>query len=253
MVQLSYNSQAQKNGGASWENADQSLLLLVDMEQLLVRAIAGFTTMEECEWSTLSFGKIIMGLSPKDITFTTKTGKNSTTESKIFNWLMSLLTSEFTEGVNFETANGGSRAENAGKCNLSLSFTSGKTAFLPGVGVVASGTPIRISASEKNASEGHPGSLCNFHSTVKSLSLMQYLVRLTKTPTGGIVLDPFTGSGSTGCAAVLEERDFIGIESNAEYCEIAKLRIEYHRQRVQPPLFRLPDSAADEPQQGELF
>ena len=67
----------------------------------------------------------------------------------------------------------------------------------------------------------------NHHPTVKPLSLMRYLVRLTKTPTGGVVLDPFTGSGSTGCACVLEGRDFIGIEREQDYIEIADKRIEY--------------------------
>ena len=66
----------------------------------------------------------------------------------------------------------------------------------------------------------------NHHPTVKPLALMRYLARLTKTPTGGVVLDPFMGSGTTGMAAVLEGRDFIGIELNAEYLEIAERRIQ---------------------------
>jgi len=65
----------------------------------------------------------------------------------------------------------------------------------------------------------------NHHPTVKPLALMRYLARITKTPTGGVVLDPFMGSGTTGIAAVLEGRDFIGIELNAEYLEIAERRI----------------------------
>ena len=67
----------------------------------------------------------------------------------------------------------------------------------------------------------------NFHPTVKSLKVMQYLCTLTKTPTGGIVLDPFMGSGTTGVACVNTERDFIEIEMTPEYFEIAKARIEY--------------------------
>ena len=59
---------------------------------------------------------------------------------------------------------------------------------------------------------------------------MRYLCRLTATPTGGVVLDPFMGSGSTGCAAVLEGRDFIGIEMDADYLEIARARITHWMQ-----------------------
>lgn len=64
----------------------------------------------------------------------------------------------------------------------------------------------------------------NHHPTVKPTALMQYLCRLV-TPPGGIVLDPFTGSGSTGKAAVCEGFDFVGIEREAEYVEIARARI----------------------------
>ena len=53
---------------------------------------------------------------------------------------------------------------------------------------------------------------------------MRYLCRLI-TPTGGLVLDPFMGSGSTGKAALLEGFRFIGIEREAEFVEIARARI----------------------------
>jgi hypothetical protein len=76
----------------------------------------------------------------------------------------------------------------------------------------------------------------NHHPTVKPLALMRYLARLTKTPTGGVVLDPFMGSGTTGMAAVLEGRDFIGIELDPEYLEIAQRRIEYWQKQMQPRL-----------------
>lgn len=66
----------------------------------------------------------------------------------------------------------------------------------------------------------------NGHPTVKPISLMRWLVRLV-TPPGGTVLDPFTGSGSTGCAAALEGLTFIGIEQDAEYVEIARKRIAH--------------------------
>ena len=64
----------------------------------------------------------------------------------------------------------------------------------------------------------------NNHPTVKPTALMRYLCRLV-TPPEGIVLDPFMGSGSTGKAAMLEGFQFIGIERDAEYFEIATNRI----------------------------
>jgi len=70
----------------------------------------------------------------------------------------------------------------------------------------------------------------NNHPTVKPLSLMRYLVRLI-TPPGGTVLDPFMGSGTTGMACIEEGFNFIGIELNKEYCEIARKRIEYARRQ----------------------
>jgi hypothetical protein len=65
----------------------------------------------------------------------------------------------------------------------------------------------------------------NHHPTVKPTDLMRYLCRLV-TPPNGTVLDPFTGSGSTGKAAALEGFNFIGIEQSAEYVEIATARIK---------------------------
>ncbi|ENV37502.1 hypothetical protein F959_01625 [Acinetobacter venetianus RAG-1 = CIP 110063] len=66
----------------------------------------------------------------------------------------------------------------------------------------------------------------NFHPTVKPTQLMRYLCRLV-TPKGGVVLDPFMGSGSTGKAAILEGFSFIGIEREAEYFEIAQKRCQF--------------------------
>tara|TARA_R100001463_G_scaffold11549_1_gene32269 strand:- start:4505 stop:5566 length:1062 start_codon:yes stop_codon:yes gene_type:complete len=73
--------------------------------------------------------------------------------------------------------------------------------------------------------DGH-GSRVNIHPTVKPIDLMRYLCRLI-TPRNGIILDPFLGSGSTGIAAGLEGFDFVGIEREEEYFEIAKTRIEH--------------------------
>jgi DNA modification methylase len=64
------------------------------------------------------------------------------------------------------------------------------------------------------------------HPTVKPTDLMLYLIRLV-TPKGGVTLDPFMGSGSTGKAAVRGGFDFIGIEREKEYMDIAESRINY--------------------------
>jgi site-specific DNA-methyltransferase (adenine-specific) len=71
----------------------------------------------------------------------------------------------------------------------------------------------------------------NFHPTVKPTELMRYLVRLI-TPPGGTVLDPFTGSGSTGKAAILEGFDFIGIELTEDYWPIIEGRLKHAEAKV---------------------
>ncbi len=74
-------------------------------------------------------------------------------------------------------------------------------------------------ASQSERGEG------NTHPTVKPLSLMRYLCRLI-TPPGGVVLDPFAGSGSTLLAASLEGFGYVGIEKEAAYCDIARRRLQ---------------------------
>ena len=68
----------------------------------------------------------------------------------------------------------------------------------------------------------------NTHPTVKPIKLMTYLAKLI-TPEGGVVLDPFMGSGSTGMACVMEGFDFIGIEMDPNYVEISQARIDWAR------------------------
>jgi DNA modification methylase len=78
--------------------------------------------------------------------------------------------------------------------------------------------------SGKFPDHDHRERIGNNHPTVKPTDLMRYLCRLV-TPPGGVVLDPFTGSGSTGKAAVLEGFRFIGIERDPQYIEIARARV----------------------------
>jgi DNA modification methylase len=74
----------------------------------------------------------------------------------------------------------------------------------------------------------------NFHPTVKPTELMRYLCRLV-TPPGGLVLDPFMGSGSTGKAAVLEGFRFIGIDLDPAHVAIAQARIDFARRQGHQP------------------
>lgn len=71
----------------------------------------------------------------------------------------------------------------------------------------------------------------NHHPTVKPTDLMAYLVRLV-TPPGGVVLDPFMGSGSTGKAAIREGFRFVGCELSQEYLAIAQARIQHEHAKV---------------------
>ena len=78
----------------------------------------------------------------------------------------------------------------------------------------------------------------NHHPTVKPVALMRWLVRLV-TPPGGLVLDPFAGSGTTGLACIKEQCRFLGIEREAEYVAIANARLhaEHARFDTGGPLF----------------
>ena len=150
---------------------------------------------------------------------------------------------------------GGIKANTAGKAGLYGISSNVQKQFEPDSGSAARFFYCaRASRSERNAGlEGMPemigggmqgtadqtlltgsgnirsNKMQNGHPTVKPIELMRYLVRLTKTPTGGVVLDPFMGSGTTGIACVLEGREFIGIEREPEYVEIAEKRIAHYR------------------------
>lgn len=95
----------------------------------------------------------------------------------------------------------------------------------------------------------------NIHPTCKPVSLLRWLVRLTKTPTGGSVLDPFLGSGTTIVAAMLEGRHCTGIEREPDYFEIARHRAEHWQDEADtaPRKLRGKDSdIADMPLFAEL-
>ena len=81
------------------------------------------------------------------------------------------------------------------------------------------------------AGAGRTGGSCNHHPTVKPVALMRHLVRLV-TPPGGVVLDPFAGSGTTLVAAILEGLDCIGIEMTDEYLPIIEGRTAWAEEQT---------------------
>ena len=80
-------------------------------------------------------------------------------------------------------------------------------------------------ASRAERNNGGDVAIDNRHPTVKPVSLLKYLCKLVSIPTGGVILDPFCGSGTTGVGAMDNGQDFVGIEKDAEDCEIARKRI----------------------------
>lgn len=93
----------------------------------------------------------------------------------------------------------------------------------------------------------------NVHPTVKPVSVMRWLVRLVGGQPGSVILDPYSGSGTTGIAAALEGFEFVGCELSPEYAEIARARIAHARANpaMWEPDYQAPDEVPDE--QLDLF
>lgn len=99
-------------------------------------------------------------------------------------------------------------------------------------GVSGQGQGTRFLYTAKaSARERHPIADRNKHPTVKPLALMRWLVRLV-TPQGGIVLDPFLGSGTTALACKAEGFQFIGLELDEHYVQIAEKRLFWSGARM---------------------
>lgn len=108
------------------------------------------------------------------------------------------------------------------------------------------------SGKASTISDGGDTKRANTHPTVKPTALMRWLCRLV-TPPGGIILDPFCGSGSTGRGAVLEGFGFIGIEREAEYVAIGRARIAAAQSRVAEEREVARKATAEAEKQPSLF
>lgn len=115
----------------------------------------------------------------------------------------------------FYCAKAGKRDRNEGL----EAFDAVMANFAAGTGLSKNGdgSPHNMNADAKNP-----------HPTVKPTELMRYLCRLV-TPSGGLIVDPFAGSGSTGKAAILEGFQFVGFELDPQYAAIANARVEAAR------------------------
>jgi site-specific DNA-methyltransferase (adenine-specific) len=130
------------------------------------------------------------------------------------------------------TSIGGYWCDEQGK-KIESESADGKLAYVPGAGVIlVHGVKHEVEKYRK-ANNIVGANVGNNHPTVKPIELMKYLIRLI-TPPGGTVLDPFNGSGSTGCAAVELGFDYIGCELDPAYVEISLKRIEAWNQVEDP-------------------
>ncbi len=133
--------------------------------------------------------------------------------------------SDSNYNANYEASTGGASrffyVAKASRAEREAGLDGMEVQIAQSTGMSGDSMPLR-----QNGTERKTPMRANHHPTVKPITLMRYLVRLV-TPPGGVVLDPFMGSGSTGCAAMLEGMQFIGIELNQEYSDIAERRIRH--------------------------
>jgi tRNA/tmRNA/rRNA uracil-C5-methylase (TrmA/RlmC/RlmD family) len=185
--------------------------------QLLKRVISDT---EVVSFSTGESGENITVQCHKDSLSTILTEINKIIELKILNSLTHSLTNESTQDVNSEKESGGNLVESVESLRkYLLTITKENRELALGASRVALQTLLSIKEKE-NWQEAK-----NFHSTVKPIALMEYLVKLVSRE-GQVVLDPFMGSGTTGMACKKLNREFVGIEMMPEYMEIAKARID---------------------------
>lgn len=211
-------SKRERNAGLDgFEHIKLSTDLCKEENTVLAALLQKVTSESTVKWNIAECGEAISAIYPKECKSIIETEISKITESKILNSLALSLTNESTADVSLKTENGSSHAANVQSLKeWILNITSAKTESALGVVNVALKMLLQINENAKP--------LSNFHSTVKPVKLMEYLCKLI-TPPGGTVLDPFMGSGSTGVAALNLGFDFVGIEREHEYLEIARGRV----------------------------
>lgn len=208
----------------STEQPDQNQLHLLDID------LSPQKEGSECEIKIKKGKDLSMSLYEKlltdqylnDYKSTIKTTTNWTTTLTTLNWLRHCITKEYIADVNWEIEFGESLVEIVEWWKKSTTTIKGKLGYLLGVKNVVAEMQLIIKEKENK----------NHHSTVKPIALMEYLIKMV-TPKGGIVLDPFMWSWTTGCASKKNWYNYIWFELDKWYREIANKRI----QSIQSQLF----------------
>lgn len=205
----------------TWAERDQELTQLLEQaSSLLARDISESMMLNLVEQgcSTLLFGNESTVLSQEECRFITSTVIPLITASKTCSSSPRSNTSEsILDAIRTSEESGISLARLADKSSQSRQdSTSG------GTDTATSAVSALFGVLSEIRGRARVG---NFHCTVKPTELMKWLVKLV-TPEGGVVLDPFAGSGTTLVACKMLGRDCIGIEREPEYVEIIKRRLE---------------------------
>jgi hypothetical protein len=211
------NNKDRNEGLSEWEKQDLKLELM-EINQL-IKDTSEDSLMEYFKWNIGMFTNNTMDQSQKDLIFIMSTASKLIIELKIYNVSQNLNIKDCIQAVSKQMKeNGLNLAENVGRINLLIQNTTNeKMELVLGVSLAVLKMLLKISELESRTST---------HPTVKPTELMKYLCRLVTQP-GGVVLDPFMGSGSTGKAAILEGFRFIGCELDEEYLAIAEARIKH--------------------------
>jgi DNA modification methylase len=205
-----------------WENAELTQELTELNEHLKDISVDMMSQVEDNEWNTISFGNNITEQSLKDFKFITSIISKMIIELKTLNSSQPLSTKDYTldviRTINKSGLNLVDYVENISQ--LKQNTTNEKLEYLLGVVSVVLPTLLRIKEKGKTG---------NIHSTVKPIKLMSYLITLFTRP-GDFVLDPFGGSGTTGLACKLLDRNHIYIDFTQEYYDIAEERFQVSKQ-----------------------
>lgn len=221
-----------------WESTDQSQPIhpveATQHPRDITDSACGTPKQDHSEWcwGTCMPGSKYTDQSQMGTAYTTKTETSKTTESRTSNLSRTLNTNGCTLDVTETKSNGGgNRAGCVGLPSRSTQDTTPeRTASAPGARSAASSVPSETSETERPLRASHP--------TVKPVTLFAFLCTLA-CPRGGVVLDPFGGSGTTGVAAIQSGMHWVLIEREAEYCTIAEARTAHAtaaRRQSQPAL-----------------